>query len=72
MLLLDQGLPVSAARNLRQFGWVVDHVSELGLQRATDLEILGHARETGAVCVTLGRIVSYLTRAAGRFAPCRS
>jgi predicted nuclease of predicted toxin-antitoxin system len=52
-LLLDQGLPVSAAVALRHAGWIVDHVSELGWQRATDADILDRAREMNAVCVTL-------------------
>lgn len=38
-LVLDQGLPVSAASILRTAGWDVVHASEAGLNRAT-----GHVR----------------------------
>lgn len=34
-------------------GWDVSHVSEIGLSRATDLEILARARFETRVCVTL-------------------
>jgi len=39
-LLLDQGLPRSAAAVLRAEGRDVVHVSEVGLAAATDLDIL--------------------------------
>lgn len=52
-LLLDQGLPRSAAAILRGEGLDVVHVSEVGLAAATDLDILANARESGRVVVTL-------------------
>ena len=52
-LLLDQGLPRSAVRLLSDAGWDVRHVSEIGLSRATDAEILATARADRRVCVTL-------------------
>lgn len=52
-LFLDQGIPFSAARELRAFGWDVVHAAEAGLSRATDAEILERARSQERVCVTL-------------------
>jgi len=52
-VLLDQGLPLSAATTLRQWGWTVEHVSEIGWACATDFQILDRARATSAMCVTL-------------------
>jgi len=52
-LLLDQGLPVSAARKLRNHGWDVTHVAEVNLHQATDAELLNHAAADNSVCVTL-------------------
>ena len=52
-VLLDQGLPVSAATLLRQEGWDAVHVSELGMARAEDSEILEKARLESHTCVTL-------------------
>jgi len=52
-ILLDQGLPRSAAVQLRMAGVDAVHVGERGLSRATDLEILDYARREQRVCVTL-------------------
>lgn len=52
-LLLDQGLPRSAAALLRQAGWDVIHVSDIGMSRADDVDILRHARAETRICVTL-------------------
>ncbi|MEA2079388.1 MAG: DUF5615 family PIN-like protein [Pseudomonadota bacterium] len=52
-ILLDQGLSRSAADYLRNIGWDVVHASETGLSRATDTEILEHARQTNRFIVTL-------------------
>jgi len=51
--LLDQGLPRGAAARLREAGWEVDHVGELGMARASDAEILEEARRRNAFVVTL-------------------
>ena len=52
-LLLDQGLPRSTPALLRHAGWDVVHVSEIGMSRADDTEILRRARGESRVCVTL-------------------
>lgn len=52
-LLLDQGLPRSTATFLRAVGWDVQHVGDVGMSRASDREILDHARREQRVCVTL-------------------
>jgi predicted nuclease of predicted toxin-antitoxin system len=51
-LLLDQGLPRSAAALLCEVGIDAVHVSEIGLAAAEDIEILQKAREDGRVVVT--------------------
>ena len=52
-VLLDQGLAPRTAALLRSEGWEALHVSEAGLDRADDPEILGFARQRGMTCVTL-------------------
>ena len=52
-VLLDQGLAPRAAALLRSEGWEALHVSETGLDRADDPEILEFARQRGMACVTL-------------------
>jgi predicted nuclease of predicted toxin-antitoxin system len=52
-LLLDQGLPRSAAALLRRTGIDTVHVGEVGYAEAEDHTILHRAREEGRVVVTL-------------------
>jgi predicted nuclease of predicted toxin-antitoxin system len=52
-LLLDEGLPASTAVLLRQSGWDVVHVSEIGMSRASDADIVRRARAESRVCITL-------------------
>ena len=52
-VLLDQGLPRSAARLLRKAGIDAVHTGECGLAAAADLEILAFARREDRVVVTL-------------------
>lgn len=52
-MLLDQGLPVSAARLLRGLGMDTVHTGECGLARASDAEILRYAEAQGRVLVSL-------------------
>jgi predicted nuclease of predicted toxin-antitoxin system len=52
-ILLDQGLAPHAAAILRQRGLDAAHVSEIGMERAEDIQILEKARLDESVCVTL-------------------
>lgn len=52
-LLLDQGLPRSAARLLTSAGWDTIHVGDIGYEVATDEAILERARGEGRIVVTL-------------------
>lgn len=52
-LLLDQGLPRSAGVILSQRGWDAVHVGDIGMAVATDVEILGYAKQEARVVVTL-------------------
>jgi predicted nuclease of predicted toxin-antitoxin system len=52
-LLLDQGLPRSAAKLLRDAGVDTVHTTEIGMARASDAEILAYSREEQRVIVTL-------------------
>lgn len=51
--LLDQGLAPLAAARLREHGLDAVHVSEIGMERAEDAEILKRAEQQGRICVTL-------------------
>jgi predicted nuclease of predicted toxin-antitoxin system len=52
-LLLDQGLPRSAAPELRRLGFDVEHTADIGLATATDEQVLARARADGRTVVTL-------------------
>ena len=52
-ILLDQGLPRSAASLLRDEGWDVLHTGDIGLSRSTDRQILDFARNEQRVIITL-------------------
>ena len=52
-LLLDQGLPRSAATLLSEAGIDTIHVAEIGLSAADDTDILQRARDDERVVVTL-------------------
>ncbi len=52
-ILLDQGLPRTAAALLREAGWDVQHVSERGMSQAADSTIIDLARMEQRMVVTL-------------------
>jgi predicted nuclease of predicted toxin-antitoxin system len=52
-LLLDQGLPRTTAALLSHAGWDAIHVSEIGMSRADDVDIVRRARSEKRICVTL-------------------
>ncbi len=52
-LLLDQGLPLSAAALLRDAGIDTIHVGEIGMSEAEDAEIIRRARSEGRIVATL-------------------
>ncbi len=68
-LLLDQGLPRSAAGILRAAGWDVVHVGECGLATATDSRILDVARSESRHIVTLDADFHTLLAISGSSAP---
>ena len=53
MLLLDQGLPRSATRFLREKGIAALHTGDVSLASADDATILEHARRAAQIVVTL-------------------
>jgi len=68
-LLLDQGLPRSAAESLRAAGWEVSHVGELGMSRSADTEILQLAHRDAWVVVTLDADFHTLVAVSGESLP---
>jgi predicted nuclease of predicted toxin-antitoxin system len=52
-LLLDQGLPLSAATLLRNESMDAIHVGEIGMSEAEDAEIIQRARDEGLIVATL-------------------
>jgi predicted nuclease of predicted toxin-antitoxin system len=54
---------------LSQGGWDVVHVSEIGMSRADDREILGRARADSRVCVTLDADFHSLLATSGERGP---
>jgi predicted nuclease of predicted toxin-antitoxin system len=52
-LLLDQGLPLSAAELLRNKGIDAIHVGEIGMSEAEDADIIHRARKESRVVATL-------------------
>ncbi len=68
-VLLDQGLPRSAASILRSDSWDVVHVGEVNLGTATDAQILEFAEKEGRVCVTLDADFHTLLMLGGKSGP---
>jgi len=68
-LLLDQGLPRSAAQLLRGLGIDAVHVGEINAATATDMEILELARRQQRIVVTLDADFHALLALAGESSP---
>lgn len=68
-MLLDQGLPRTAANLLRERGWDVQHVSELGMSRAEDVAIIALARQEQRMVVTLDADFHALLAVSGATGP---
>ena len=68
-LLLDQGMPRSSVRILRNAGWDVLHVGDAGLSTATDKTILHHAAAEGRCIVTLDSDFHWLLALSGATSP---
>lgn len=68
-LLLDQGLPRSAADLLRNVGIKAKHVGEIGFATAEDIEILIKARADTSVVVTLDADFHTLLALSGASSP---
>jgi predicted nuclease of predicted toxin-antitoxin system len=68
-LLLDQGLPADAVSLFRELGYECWHVSEFGMQRAEDEDILSFAREHGCVVATLDADFHALVAVRGLLGP---
>ena len=64
--LLDQGIPRSAVARLQDRGCAARHVADIGLERASDLDILQAARDEGECVVTLDADFHSTWRLAGR------
>lgn len=52
-ILLDQGLPRSAAALLRDVGFDAIHVGDIGMAAASDIDILQFAKDKNRVVATL-------------------
>lgn len=68
-LRLDQGVPRSAAALLRRSGWDAIHVSEIGMSRAGDMDILRRAHAEARICATLDADFHALLATSGKPGP---
>ena len=68
-MLLDQGLPRTAASLLRERGWDAQHVSERGMSRAEDSAIIALARLEKRMVVTLDADFHALLAVSGATGP---
>jgi predicted nuclease of predicted toxin-antitoxin system len=68
-LLLDQGLPRTAASLLREVGIEAVHVGEIGYASADDADIIEFARKGGFVIATLDADFHALLALSGAIAP---
>lgn len=68
-LLLDQGVPRTAARLLRESGLDAVHVGDIGMDQATDREIIEFARIEDRICITLDADFHAILALSGAAAP---
>jgi predicted nuclease of predicted toxin-antitoxin system len=68
-VLLDQGLPRSAAEHLRRAGIETVHTGEIGMATADDASILQRANDDGRMVVTLDADFHKLMALAGATHP---
>ncbi|MBI2266201.1 MAG: DUF5615 family PIN-like protein [Armatimonadetes bacterium] len=68
-LLLDQGLPRSAAALLRRIGIDTVHVGEIGLAQTEDAAILEEARRSARIVITLDADFHALMAISGAASP---
>jgi predicted nuclease of predicted toxin-antitoxin system len=68
-LLLDQGLPRSAADALREVGIDAVHVGDIGMAAALDEQIIARAHAEGRVVVTLDADFHAILALTGATAP---
>lgn len=68
-VLLDQGLPRSAARLLRETGFDALHVGELGMSASSDIEIMQYADQQGRILFTLDSDFHQLLASTGAASP---
>lgn len=68
-VLLDQGIARSAVDALAAAQWDVEHVADIGLDRATDEAILVYARENRRVICTLDADFHALLAVSGQDSP---
>lgn len=52
-ILLDQGIPYSTMKLLKEAGWDVVHTVDIDMSRATDREIIEYAQREKRICITL-------------------
>src|SRR5471030_415301 len=68
-LVLDQGVPRDAAALLRSLGYDCIHVSEIGMSKSTDEEILAFSLGRKAVVVTLDADFHTILAVSGAIGP---
>ncbi|MGH6676037.1 MAG: DUF5615 family PIN-like protein [Acetobacteraceae bacterium] len=68
-LLPDQGLPRSTGALLSRGGWDVVHVSDIGISRASDTEVLPRARADSRACASLDADFHALLATSGEQGP---
>lgn len=68
-IVLDQGLPATAAPIFRASGWDAVHVREIEMHADSDAEILGFAARESRVIITLDRDFPQLVALLGETRP---